>query len=101
MATDAGSFARLDAPLTVLRGVVTTEAAMTSAAGDGQVSGGVDLLGGSLDMRIALLPAVPGGPVQGVAGPVLGMRLTGLAAALTRTPEVAGVARWLADRPLP
>lgn len=94
-------FSRLDASLTVLRGVVTTEAAMTSAAGDGQVSGGVDLLGGSLDMRIALLPAVPGGPVQGVAGPVLGMRLTGLAAALTRTPEVAGVARWLADRPLP
>jgi uncharacterized protein involved in outer membrane biogenesis len=91
-------FSSVEAPLAVDRGLVTTDAVLTSPAGKARLSGGVDLLGGGLDLRLTLLPDVAG---VGGAGPILGMRLTGKATAPVRTPEMAGVARWLADRPPP
>jgi AsmA protein len=88
------SFDTLEAPMTISGGVVSATADMASAAGTGTLTGSFDLQNAGVDVRLALTPFVAGG----TTGPVLGLRLTGPARALVRTPEMAGSARWLADR---
>jgi len=56
-------------------------------------AGVVGLEGEGMDVRLALRPAIPAGGAAGV--PEVGLRLTGPAAAPTRTPELSGVLRWL------
>lgn len=85
-------FSLLDVRLRIARGVASTEATMTSLAGSGRLAGSVDLLGGTLDARLSLQPLAEGAPV-------LDVRLIGPALNPVRTPELAGLARWLAERP--
>lgn len=93
-------FARVVMPLSLSRGVVTVDGQLSALSGEASLAGTLDLAGGALDMRLGLVPAVP--PANsgvGVTAPVLGARVTGPATAPRRTPELAGLARWLADRP--
>jgi uncharacterized protein involved in outer membrane biogenesis len=85
------AFDALDAPLEIERGVVSTQAKMTTTAGEASLGGSLDLVGGSIDLRLALQPSAAGAPA-------LTERLTGPPGAPARTPELAGLARWLADR---
>ena len=93
-ALSAGStpFTTLEAPLTASRGAISTEARLAGPAGEVTLNGAFDLMGGGLDLRIGVAPAV-------VNAPKLGVRVSGPAAAPVRTPELAGLALWLADRP--
>ena len=86
------SFGLLEAPLTVARGVVTTDATLVGAEGEARLAGSLDMQGGSFDLRLSLRPA-------GAGAPGLDERLTGPVSSPVRTPELAGLARWLADRP--
>ncbi len=85
------AFGTLDAPLTVERGVVSARAKLATTAGEASLGGSIDLLGNSIDLRLTLQPAAAGAPA-------LDERLTGSPGAPVRTPELAGLARWLADR---
>ena len=91
-ALTAGSthLGQLDVRLTVARGVAGIEAGLTEAGGTVRLGGSYDVDGRSLDARLLV---VPGG------GPELGVRLSGGAAGVTASPELAGLARWLAERP--
>jgi hypothetical protein len=102
------SFDTLEAPLTIAGGIVNATADLASAAGRGTLTGSVDLLNAGVDLRLGLTPVVAGAvsapatvstvaPPQ-LAAPVLGLRISGPANALVRTPELAGLTRWLADR---
>jgi hypothetical protein len=75
-------------------GALALRAALLSGP-DGQVTaaGVVGLGGEGMDVRLALRPAIPAGGAADV--PEVGLRLTGPAAAPTRTPELSGVLRWL------
>ena len=86
---------RLDARVAVTRGVAGLEAGLTEASGRVRLGGSFDAGGQILDAELLLLPAVRGG-----GGPELGIRLSGGAAGVTGSPELAGLARWLAERPL-
>ena len=89
--TGNSAFATLDAPLAIDRGVVTIDARLAAPSGEGQMTGSLDMRAGALDLRLTLRPATQGAPP-------LGLRVTGQAGALTRTPELADLTRWLADR---
>ena len=97
LTTGASPFSRLDMPLQVQRGVLSGESSLLSPSGRARLSGSIDLLGAAADGRIVIWPDVPNEP----SGPELGLRVAGPAAALTRTPELAGLTLWLAERPLP
>ncbi|HYZ61133.1 MAG TPA: AsmA-like C-terminal region-containing protein, partial [Acetobacteraceae bacterium] len=84
-------FSLLEAELQARRGVLTIDAKATAAAGAATLTGTLDLLGGTLEARLALRP--------GNELPELATRLTGPATQPVRTPELAGLARWLAERP--
>ena len=86
-------FSLIDAPLTLSRGVVSITARLASPAGAALLSGSLDLPGNAADLKLLLEPAMEGGPA-------VGLRLTGPSNELKRTPELAGLARWLADRPI-
>jgi len=88
-------FSTLDLPLLVQRGILSGEGALASPAGDARLSGSVDLLGAAADLRVAVRPSPAGAP----PGPELGLRVIGPAAALVRTPELAGLALWVAEQP--
>ena len=96
-------FTRLDFPLHARRGVMSGEGILATTAGDARISGSVDLLGGAADLRIAVHPGLPvGAPPDAPEAqprPELGLRVIGPAAALVRTPELAGLSLWLAERP--
>ena len=47
-----------------------------------------------MDLRLLFQPVLPG-----MAAPVLTERVVGSSGATVRTPELASLARWLADRP--
>ncbi len=87
-----------DTRLSMERGVLTLAGTLASEAGQGTLAGSVDLRGGGQDLRLALTPALAGSPA---GSPVLGLRVTGPFDRAVRTPELAGLARWLADRPSP
>lgn len=84
-------FTVLEAPLSVARGIITTDANLVGEGGEARLAGSLDMQGGSFDLRLTLKPA-------GAGAPGLDERLTGEAATPVRTPELAGLARWLADR---
>ena len=85
-------FSLIDAPLTFSQGVLSVAARLAGPGGAAVLSGSVDLPGNAADLRLTLQPAVEGGPA-------IGMRLTGSTTELKRLPELARLARWLADRP--
>jgi hypothetical protein len=82
---------QLDIPFGAQRGVLSLDAAAAAASGTATLTGTLDLLGDALDGQLTLHP--------GAGMPDLGVRLSGPAEAPVRTPELAGVARWLAERP--
>lgn len=82
------------ARLMISRGVLDGTGTLAGEAGKGTVRGNADLRTGALDLQFSLTPAVP-------SAPSLGLRLTGPATAPARTPELAALARWLAERPPP
>lgn len=90
-------FTQLDLPLQVRRGVLFGEGTLATPAGDARLSGSLDLLGGVADLRLALRPGTSG--AGSPAAPEFGLRVTGPATALVRTPELAGLSLWLAERP--
>jgi len=95
LTTGMSAFSRLDFPLQVQRGVLSGEGTLASPAGHARLSGSIDLLGAAADLRVAIWPDVTPEP----SGPELGLRIAGPAAALLRTPELAGLTLWLAERP--
>lgn len=95
LTTGVSPFSRLDLPLQVQRGVLSGDGGLASPAGRARLSGSIDLLGTAADGRVAIWPDAPNEP----SGPELGLRVAGPAAALARTPELAGLTLWLAERP--
>ena len=87
------AFSKLELPMRVQRGVVALAGSVTAVSGSIEVAGAVDLLGAA-DLRLLLRLAAP----DPQPGPELGLLLTGPLGA-TRTPELAGLSRWLAERP--
>ncbi len=88
-------FSLLELPLQARRGVLSGEGTLASPAGDARLSGSIDLLGTAADLHIAIRPGAAGAH----ADPQLGLRVIGPATALVRTPELAGLALWLAEQP--
>ena len=88
-------FSTLDLPLLARRGVLSGEGTLASPAGDARLSGSIDLLGAAADLHVTVRPGPAGAP----SGPDLGLRVIGPAAALVRTPELAGLALWVAQQP--
>ncbi len=88
-------FSRLDLPFQVRRGVLSGEGTLASPAGNARLSGSIDMLGAAADLRVTIRPGAATEP----SGPELGLRVAGLATALSRTPELAGLSLWLAERP--
>ena len=88
-------FSALEMRLGVERGVANVDGRLQGPSGGGTISGSIDLVGDAVDVRLGLSPAP--GPAGG-AGPNLGLRLSGSATEPVRTPELAGLAQWLADR---
>jgi len=84
-------FAQLDSKLQAKKGVLSIEANAAAPAGSAALTGTLDMLGGALEGRLTLRP--------GTDLPELVTRLTGPALQPVRTPELAGLARWLAERP--
>ncbi len=72
-------------------GVTLSQAMLTTPLGELTGTGTVDLLTSALLARFALQPAAPGAPA-------IGLRLSGSAAAPSRTPELGDLAQWLAGR---
>ena len=85
---------RLDLRIQAGRGVLTPEGALSGPEGDVSVTGSVDLPSAAAELRLLLRPTAP----DLAQGPELGLRLTGPLRTLIRTPELAGLSRWLADR---
>lgn len=96
-ALTAGStrIGRLDARVTVARGVAEIEAGLSGGTGRVRLGGSFDIAGQLFDARLLVVPTV----ADGGAGPELGLRLSGGATGVTGSPELAGLARWLAERP--
>jgi len=86
-------FSRLDMGLDLQRGIAALTGLVTAPSGEIAVSGSLDLLG-LTDVRLLVRPSAP----PPAPGPELGLLLTGPAGA-QRTPELAGLSRWLASRP--
>ena len=86
-------FSRLDLGLDLKRGIAALTGLVTGDSGEVGISGSLDLLG-LTDVRLLVRPTAP--PPQ--PGPELGLLLTGPSGA-QRTPELAGLSRWLASRP--
>lgn len=85
-------FAGIEATLSASRGQVSASATLADAAGDAKATGGLDLPNGSLDLNLTLEPKIANAPP-------IAMRFNGPASAPVRTPELAGLALWLAERP--
>ncbi len=96
-ATDAlgvgtSSFDRLDVAAGLAHGDVTLDTArLHGSAGDAELTGGMNLATQLLDLRIALRPALPNPPE-------IAIRLSGSLDHPTRTPELSGLSRFLAER---
>ena len=85
------TFERLQSPLDARKGVLTIHASGAGATGSAAFDGTLDLLAAVMEAKLTLHP--------GPGLPDVAARLTGPADAPVRTPELAGVARWLAERP--
>jgi uncharacterized protein involved in outer membrane biogenesis len=91
LASGSTRFPELQIPFDSRRGVLSVHASGDTPSGGASIAGTLDLLDGVLDGRLTLRP--------GAGLPEVSARLTGPATSPTRTPELAGVARWLAERP--
>ena len=87
-------FTRLTLPFKVQRGVLLPDGHLVGAQGEAALTGSIDLAGASADLRLVLRPAAP-------APPDIAVRLTGPLDRLVHTPELAGLARWLAEQAAP
>jgi hypothetical protein len=88
----ATDFSQLSADLAVQRGaVVMRQGAVVAPAGRIALSGTLDLPIDAADLLFAVTPARDGAPA-------IGLRLIGPVATPRRTPELAGLAGWLAGR---
>jgi len=84
-------FDHLEIAAGISQGELTLDAAgLTGITGAAQANGRISLADGTLDVRLAIQPDVP-------RGPELGLRLTGPIEHPNRTPELAALARWMAD----
>ena len=90
-------FTKLVLPMRVQRGVLSLDGSLTADAGSIGISGTLDLLGAA-DLRLLVRPRPPNGQDGTQPGPEVGLLLTGPWGA-TRTPELAGLSRWLAEQP--
>ena len=86
----ATGFDLLEMGASIAHGDLVLEAgSLNGIAGEAQVSGGVNLAGQTLDVRIALQPALP-------SPPEVAIHLTGQVDQPKRATELAGLARWMA-----
>ena len=93
-AMESGSteFDRLDVAASFAHGDLLLDfAQLRGGAGEARVTGGMNLASKAIDIRIALSPAVPDPPEVAV-------RLAGPLDHPNRTPELANLARWFAER---
>ena len=86
-------FTRLTLSTPIQHGIFSAGGGLEAAAGVVQVEGTLDLLG-AVDLRLLVRPTAP----DQQPGPELGLLLAGPLGS-TRTPELAGLSRWLAGRP--
>ena len=85
-------FSLLDWDGTVAHGTVTLgQGSVALRTGSIAASGNLDLPDDAIDAHLALQPALD-------RAPLLGLRLIGPVAALSHSPELADLARWLANR---
>jgi hypothetical protein len=93
LAGGSTAFEQLDLAATLTNGAVNfTSARFNGPAGTGDAAGFVDIAGRTMEMRLALHPAV-------TDPPELGLRLSGSVAAPARTPELADAIRWRTEHP--
>jgi hypothetical protein len=86
----ATGFDRLEVAANIAHGdLVLDSGSLTGIAGEARISGGMNLASQTLDVWIALLPALP-------SPPEVAVHLTGPFAKPNRAPELAGLARWMA-----
>ncbi|MFZ0020424.1 MAG: AsmA family protein [Acetobacteraceae bacterium] len=87
----ATGFDRLELGASVAHGDVVLESGvLTGIAGEAHVSGGMNLTNQALDVTIALQPSLP-------SPPEIAIHLTGSIDRPSATPELAGLARWMAQ----
>ncbi len=85
-------FSQLDLDGTVSRGMITlSRGDITAPAGSIATTGNLDLPGETIDAHLAFRPALENSPL-------ISLRLIGPVASPNRTPELAGLTRWLAQR---
>jgi uncharacterized protein involved in outer membrane biogenesis len=84
-------FDRLVLDATIDHGdLVLNAASLTGAAGEANLAGRLNLASQMVDARITLRPALP-------KAPEIALRLSGPFDQPRRTPELAGLARWMAE----
>jgi len=89
--TGATAFDRLDIGGSIGNGDLLLDVGrLTGAAGEARASGSINLPTQALDLTVALQPALP-------TPPEVTLRLSGTIDQPVRTPELAGLARWMAD----
>jgi uncharacterized protein involved in outer membrane biogenesis len=91
LAAGATGFDRLDLSAGLSHGDLSLDAGLlTSIAGEARFTGGVNLPSRALDVEIALQPALPNPPA-------IAIHLSGPLDHPDRAPELAGLARWMAE----
>ncbi|MGI4955535.1 MAG: AsmA family protein [Janthinobacterium lividum] len=84
------------------RGALSLSGPLDSESGQGALAGSIDLRTGAQDLRLTLTPNAAPAPAPTPApapAPALGLRITGPLERPQRTPELAPLVRWFADRP--
>jgi uncharacterized protein involved in outer membrane biogenesis len=88
----ATAFDRLDMAASVAHGEMNLDvAAVHASAGDAALAGGMDLVNQTIDLRLTLRPALPNPPE-------IAIRMTGPLDHPVRTPELANLSRFVAER---
>jgi uncharacterized protein involved in outer membrane biogenesis len=88
----ATGFDELDITANLAHGDLSLSTArLSGSAGEADLTGGMNLPTGALDVRVALRPALPNPPE-------ISIRLTGTLDRPIRTPELANLARFVAER---
>lgn len=93
------AFNTLELKLSLLRGAGTLEGQLAAEAGEAELHANIDFPAALADARVTLRPKTP--PVQNDSAepPEIGLRIAGPFGVPLRTPELAGISRWLALRP--
>jgi uncharacterized protein involved in outer membrane biogenesis len=87
----ASGFDRLELAAGIANGALTLDrGSLTSTAGNAHVTGSMNLANRLIDASIVLTPALP-------SPPQVTLHLSGPIARPNRTPELAGLARWMAE----